>query len=58
MKKHARILIVDDEPYNIMAFLVILKVALKNPNHQEIVNLVVDKAYDGDEAVQKVKDLH
>ena len=53
-----RILVVDDEPYNILAFDIILKVALEEKLKQEVVNIIVDKAYNGQEALKRVKDSH
>ena len=46
-----RILIVDDEPYNVLAMLLVI-------SHIDIpgLNSIIDRAYNGLEAVAKVKD--
>lgn len=48
-----RILIVDDEPFNIMA----LKILLNSSGHDNILS-IVETAVDGQEAVDKVKEAH
>ena len=53
-----RILVVDDEPYNILAFDIILKLALECKLKQEIVNIIVDKAHNGKEALRMFKESH
>jgi CheY-like chemotaxis protein len=54
-KSSKRILIVDDEPYNILALIIIFKIALKDKAKQEIINLIVDKAHNGQEALDLVQ---
>ena len=53
-----RILVVDDELYNILAFDIIFKVAQESKLKQEVVNIIVDKAHNGKEALRMVKDSH
>ena len=51
-----RILIVDDEPYNLLGLLIILKLSFKELNYKEsIVNKFVDRASNGLEALNMVK---
>ena len=47
-----RILVVDDEPYNLMGLQVILKAADK----RGIINGLIDEAINGYEALKKVKE--
>ena len=51
INSNRRILIVDDEPYNIMG----IKVILLQSGYQGIVN-IIDEAYNGQEAFMKVKE--
>ena len=51
MRKNRRILIVDDEPYNILA----LQIILQKSGYPQIKEFI-DSANNGQEAVQKVKD--
>ena len=49
-----RILVVDDEPLNIMAITHNLKMAIKNMGHDEaIIDALMDTARDGTDAVNK-----
>ena len=53
MIRNRRILIVDDEPYNLLS----LKIMLPQASFKEI-NELVDEALNGEEAVQKVKSAY
>ncbi len=50
MKKNRRILLVDDEPYNILG----LKIVLQQSGIKNLMNLI-DTAYNGQQAVDLVK---
>ena len=51
LNSNRHILIVDDEPYNIMG----IKVILLQSGYQGIVN-IIDEAFNGQEAFKKVKE--
>ena len=53
MKKNRRILLVDDEPYNILG----LKIVLQQSKIKNLMNLV-DTAYNGQQAVDLVKNAY
>ena len=58
MKRHSRkILIVDDEPYNILALRIIIK-QVCHPDLQEIIDDLIDQAPNGQIAFEKVKQSH
>lgn len=50
MQENRRILVVDDEPYNILGIIIILK----SLGYQDIIKLI-DKAYNGIDALKLVK---
>jgi two-component system sensor histidine kinase/response regulator len=51
-----RIMLVDDEPFNIKSMMVILKLSLKSMGlDPSIIDDITDFAYNGQEAVQLVK---
>ncbi len=53
MKENRRILLVDDEPYNILG----LKIVLQQSKIKNLMNLV-DTAYNGQQAVDLVKNAY
>ena len=53
MKENRRILLVDDEPYNILG----LKIVLQQSKIKNLMNLV-DTAYNGQQAVDMVKNAY
>jgi PleD family two-component response regulator len=51
-----KILIVDDEPFNIMAMEILIKMALQSLSLPvDIMDTIIDKAYNGKQALNKVK---
>jgi CheY-like chemotaxis protein len=54
-----KILIVDDEPFNIMAMEILIKMALQSLGMPvDIMETIIEKAYNGKQALEKVKQLH
>ena len=52
-----RVLIVDDEPFNLMSIKAILKSALKKIKlSPDLLKDLIDEAIDGNQAVKRVKD--
>ena len=57
MAVQRRVLIVDDEPFNLMSIKTILASSLKKLNHNpNLLRDLIDEANDGAQAVQQVKD--
>ena len=57
-KETKHILIVDDEPYNLLSLQMVLKLCFKQLGwKQEITEHIIDQASNGHEALQKVKTM-
>ena len=51
-----RVLICDDEPFNIQGLIIVLKAAIKKMGYkQQIIDDLVEKCYNGNEALGLVK---
>ena len=54
-----RIMIVDDEPFNLQSMMIILKAALKQLGQSpDLLDQTVEQANDGEDAIDMVKKLH
>ena len=54
-----RLLIVDDEPFNLKTMGILLEMSFKQLNFPpELLGLILDKAKDGNEAIALVKSAH